>query len=295
MRAAASCTSAGRAIRGRFYCSRRCGDQRRAEARRASSTTSIQAALSHSRDDIGARARLQLALKPSAVRDPAQDDGRHRSFSLRMRGEMKGRGRVGDDYYAPAARLRSSLASVDNCRAGRLPRRSETQRDRLRARSSSRSGATPRAAAAALQVVFLAADRVEDQKDAGALGSVCVGERCRNADGESDGVRLHPPSIGASVGQPTARPTSPPHRLQNLSKNRVDSRDAAGLARTKDSFESRGDSRTLATKDERHRHVTKCRLLGFDSRRLHQFFSMFPHRFPASPAPCAALVPWSSK
>jgi len=65
--------------------------------------------------------------------------------------------------------------------------------------------------------------------------------------------------------------------LQNLSKNWVDRR---GLQKTRADISAarkRWDSRTLATKDERHRHVTKYRLPGFNSRRLHQIPKQYPY------------------
>jgi len=57
--------------------------------------------------------------------------------------------------------------------------------------------------------------------------------------------------------------------LQNLSKNRVAPREPAWTRGESQSGATRCNSRTLATKDERHRQLRNCRLLEFDSRQLH--------------------------
>ena len=63
----------------------------------------------------------------------------------------------------------------------------------------------------------------------------------------------------------------PSPRLQNLSKNGVDS---GGKRRTWEDDQTRRkrrDSRTLATKDERHRFVSKWHPLGFETYRAYRF------------------------
>jgi hypothetical protein len=70
-------------------------------------------------------------------------------------------------------------------------------------------------------------------------------------------------------------PSLPPYaglralsRLQNLSKNRVASRESQGTREDSLSTQKPRDVRTLATKNEQHRRLEKCRFLGFESLAL---------------------------
>jgi hypothetical protein len=56
---------------------------------------------------------------------------------------------------------------------------------------------------------------------------------------------------------------------KSVSTNRVDSGGLEGTREECGSGRMRWDSRTLATKDERHRLFTKCHLPGFESRSAH--------------------------
>ena len=70
-------------------------------------------------------------------------------------------------------------------------------------------------------------------------------------------------------GQTSTRPLGIARlRLQNLSKNWVDSRRLQRNPVDSVAARKRWYSRTLPTKDERHRLVTKYRFLGFESLSL---------------------------
>jgi hypothetical protein len=66
------------------------------------------------------------------------------------------------------------------------------------------------------------------------------------------------------------RPCSRADRLQNLSKNWVDSGGLSGTREDSRSTRNPKEVRTLTTKDEQHHHVRKCRSLGFDSLPVHR-------------------------
>jgi hypothetical protein len=64
-----------------------------------------------------------------------------------------------------------------------------------------------------------------------------------------------------------------PHRLQNLSKNWVDSRGLSGTREDSRSTRNPKEARTLATKDEQHRRLRNYCSLGFKPRRSPRDFA----------------------
>jgi len=85
-------------------------------------------------------------------------------------------------------------------------------------------------------------------------------------------LRLDRRAAGDAGRPRTCRPTTifPIWKsLQNLSTNRVDSSWTRWTRGDSQWPAKLCNSRTLATKDERHRLLRKCCLLEFDSRRLH--------------------------